>query len=411
MKQQAARQTQGLKDAFHLFNQVSEQLATTYLHLENRIGQLHEQLAAARSEKMAQLADKELLANRLERLLEALPAGVVVIDGNGIVQQSNGKTVGLVGEPLVGCAWHHIIDRAFSSSGSCDEAVLRDGRIVSISTSPLGDEPGQIIMLLDVTETRLLQEMLNRHQRLSAMGEMSASLAHQIRTPLASSLLYLSHLKQSQLSSEDYRRCVDKILSRLRHLDKLVNDMMVFAKGSQAGRDEIEMSSLLNELQLFTEPHLATHHCTMEINDACDGVIVQGNHNTLLSVLQNIVLNAVQACADNHGVHRRGRIKISAGQDQGNQGVKTIVILISDNGPGIPTDIKQKIFEPFFTTKPQGTGLGLAVVQAVVHAHNGTLWVDSTTTNGTTVGIRLPVYRNSPDSDESELHKCEVQNL
>ena len=131
----------------------------------------------------------------------------------------------------------------------------------------------------------------------------------------------------------------------------------------------------------------------------------------MLSVLQNIVLNAVQACADNHGVHRRGRIKISAGQDQGNQGVKTIVILISDNGPGIPTDIKQKIFEPFFTTKPQGTGLGLAVVQAVVHAHNGTLWVDSTTTNGTTVGIRLPVYRNSPDSDESELHKCEVQNL
>jgi len=400
MKQQAASQTQGLKDAFHLFNQVSEQLASTYLHLENRIGQLNEQLAAARSEKLVQLAEKELLANRLERLLDALPAGVLVIDGDGVVQQYNSKAMDLVGEPLTGCTWHHVIDRAFSSSGSCDEAALKDGRIVSISTSPLGEEPGQIIMLRDVTETRVLQDMLHRHQRLSAMGEMSASLAHQIRTPLASSLLYLSHLKQSQMTSYDYQRCVDKILSRLRHLDKLVNDMMVFAKGSQAGKDEIDISTMLKELQQITDPHVTANNCTLEINDACEGAMIQGNHNSLLSVLQNLVLNAVQAYAENNSTPRHGCIRISASQGRGTQGIKTIALLISDNGPGIPAEIQQKIFEPFFTTKPQGTGLGLSVVQAVVHAHNGTLWVDSTATSGTTIGIRLPVFQDIQSADD-----------
>ena len=400
MKQQAS-QTEGLKDAFHLFNQVSEQLASSYHHLENRIGQLNEELAAARNEKLIQLAEKELLANRLERLLDALPAGVLVIDGDGIVQQHNRRAIHLIGEPLAGITWHHVIERAFSSCGSCDEAILKDGRIVSISTNPLGEEPGQIVMLMDVTETRALQDMLNRHQRLSAMGEMSASLAHQIRTPLASSLLYLSHLKQSQMSSSDYQRCVDKILSRLRHLDRLVNDMMVFAKGSQAGTDEIDLSSLLVELQQVTDHHLNANHCTLEIDDDSNGVNIQGNYNALLSVLQNLVHNAVQAYTENIHESKTGNIRIRVDRDLQKKGIETIVMLISDNGPGIPPDVQEKIFEPFFTTKPQGTGLGLAVVQAVVHAHNGTLWIDSKPGEGTTIGIRLPVYRDAGEGKDT----------
>ena len=398
MKQQEASHTQGLKDAFHLFNQVSEQLASTYQYLENRIGQLNEELASARSERLVQLTEKECLANRLERLLDALPAGVVVIDGDGIVQQYNSQAIALIGEPLTGIAWRHVIERAFGALNGGDEATLRDGRIVSITTNPLGEEPGQIILLKDVTETRALQEMLNRHQRLSTMGEMMASLAHQIRTPLASSLLYLSHLKQSQRNSHDQQRYVDKILSRLRHLDRLVNDMMVFAKGGHACIDEINSSLLLQELQQVTEPHLASNHCTLEIRDGTHGIRLQGNHDTLLSVLQNLVLNAIQACSENNQASLPGSIRITACKDPENKGIKTLVVLISDNGPGIPADIRQKIFEPFFTTKPKGTGLGLAVVQAVIHAHNGTLWIDSSTNKGTTVGIRLPIYKESEEA-------------
>ena len=394
MKQQEASHTQGLRDAFQLFNQVSDQLASTYLHLENRIGQLNEELAAARSERLIQLAEKERLANRLERLLDALPAGVVVIDGDGVVRQYNSRTVELIGEPLKDIEWHHVIERSFGCSGNGDEAKLKDGRIVSISTNPLGEEPGQIIMLKDVTETRLLQEMLHRHQRLSAMGEMSASLAHQIRTPLASSLLYLSHLKRSKMTPEEHHRCVDKILSRLRHLDQLVTDMMVFAKGGHAGTDRIDSTSLLQELLQVAEPHLATSRCVLELHDDTKDCVLQGNHDALLSVLQNLVLNAIHACTERNVTSQPGLIRITASMDVEKKGIQTIVLLISDNGPGIPDDLKHKIFEPFFTTKPQGTGLGLAVVQAVIHAHNGTLWVDSKTGAGTTIGIRLPVCQD-----------------
>jgi len=397
MKQQEVSHTQGLQDAFHLFNQVSEQLASTYQYLENRIGHLNKELAAARSERLVQLAEKERLANRLERLLDTLPAGVVVIDGDGIVQQYNSRAIELIGEPLTGIAWHHVITRAFGSPGSGDEATLKDGRIVSISTNPLGEEPGQVIMLKDVTETRVLHEMLNRHQRLSAMGEMSASLAHQIRTPLATSLLYLSHLKQSQLAPQDYQRCVDKILSRLRHLDRLVNDMMVFAKGSSAGTDVINCSSLLNELQQVIEPHLVSNNCVLELHDDTEGVEFQGNHDAILSVLQNLMLNAIQACTENNQFSQTGRIGITACRDKENKGIKTVILLVTDNGPGIPEDLQQQIFEPFFTTKPHGTGLGLAVVQAVIHAHNGTVWIDSSMNNGTTIGIRLPVNHDDEE--------------
>ena len=397
MKQQELSHTQGLKDAFHLFNQVSEQLASTYQYLENRISQLNEELAAARNERLVQLAEKECLANRLECLLDALPAGVVVIDGDGIVQQYNSRAIELIGEPLTCIAWHHVIERAFGSLGSGDEATLKDGKIVSISTNPLGQEPGQVILLKDVTETRLLHEMLNRHQRLSAMGEMSASLAHQIRTPLATSLLYLSHLKQSQMAPQDYQRCVDKILSRLRHLDHLVNDMMVFAKGSSAGTDVINCSTLLNELQQVIEPQLVSNRCELALNDDTEGVNFQGNHDAMLSVLQNLVMNAIQACVEKNDPSQPGKITITACKDKENKGIKTLVLLISDNGSGIPENLQRQIFEPFFTTKPHGTGLGLAVVQAVIHAHNGTVWIESGKYEGTTIGIRLPVKQEGGD--------------
>jgi len=403
MKQQEANQAQGLKDAFHLFNQVSEQLTSTYQYLENRIGQLNDELAAARSERLAQLAEKECLANRLERLLEALPAGVVVIDGDGVVHQCNSRAVELMGEPLTGIQWRSIVERSFVSLAGGDEAVLKDGRIVSISTNPLGEEPGQILLLKDVTETRALQEMLNRHQRLSAIGEMLASLAHQIRTPLASSLLYLSHLKQSHMEPQDHQRCVEKILSRLRHLDHLVNDMMVFAKGGRCGTEVIDCSSLLRELQQVMEPHLVANHCVLEIEGDTHAIKLQGNHDALLSVLQNLVQNSIQACMTHNQstdkASQTGRIKVTACIDTEKKGIKTMVMLIKDNGAGIPDELQKRVFEPFFTTKSQGTGLGLTVVQAVIHAHNGTLWIDSKPGKGATVGIRLPVLDDAESAN------------
>ncbi|HWQ94297.1 MAG TPA: ATP-binding protein [Gammaproteobacteria bacterium] len=378
--------SQGLEDAFHVFTQVSEQLSASYLVLENRVAQLTDELAAARSERLLQLAEKERLANRLTHLLTVLPAGVVVLNGVGRIQEYNPLAVSLLGEPLLGLNWAAVAARAFAPElGEGQELLLRDGRRVSLSTSSLGTELGQILLLRDVTELHALQEGLSRHQRLSAMGEMVAALAHQIRTPLSAALLYTSQLASPQHDNADYRQYAGKVLSRLRHLERLVNDMLVFAKGGHFGADEIEVAVLLQDLQQAMDAPLSAAGCRLEVLDEAPGAKLYGNREALLSALQNLVSNATQACG------KGGRLQLLTQIVSDPHGAEAVNLLLSDNGPGIPDALLERIFEPFFTTRAQGTGLGLAVVQAIVRAHQGMVWVESEPGQGSTFGLRLPL--------------------
>ncbi|MBI3345262.1 MAG: PAS domain-containing sensor histidine kinase [Gammaproteobacteria bacterium] len=388
-------QAQGLEDAFHVFTQVSEQLSASYLVLENRVAQLTDELAAARSERLLQLAEKERLANRLTHLLTVLPAGVVVLNGAGRIQEYNPLAVSLLGEPLLGLNWAAVAARVFAPElGEGQELLLRDGRRVSLSTSSLGTEPGQILLLRDVTEVHALQEGLSRHQRLSAMGEMAAALAHQIRTPLSAALLYTSQLvthrdvlmsAAPQHDNADYRQYAGKVLSRLRHLERLVNDMLVFAKGGHFGAEEIEVAALLQDLQQATDAPLSVAGCRLEVLDEAPEAKLYGNREALLSALQNLVSNAMQACG------KGGRLQLLTHIVSDPHGSEAVNVLLSDNGPGIPDAVLERIFEPFFTTRAQGTGLGLAVVQAIVRAHQGMVWVESEPGQGSTFGLRLPL--------------------
>ena len=211
---------QDLQGAFNEFNAHADQLSATFQDLNAQIQSLTNELAQERDKSKQQLADKERYARRLSYLLSALPAGIIVLDMRGCIEESNPAAIELLGEPLDGELWREIIERSFQSgSQTGQEARLTDGRTVSISTCPRGDEPGQIILLMDVTETHFLQQALSRHQRLSAMGEMSAKLAHQIRTPLASALLYTSNMNKDTLSSQEREKFVGKTLSRLQHLE------------------------------------------------------------------------------------------------------------------------------------------------------------------------------------------------
>ena len=386
MKPAPIHQTQGLEDAFHVFTQVSEQLNASYIVLENRVAQLTDELAAARSERLLQLAEKERLANRLTHLLNVLPAGVVVLNGAGRIQEYNPLAVSLLGEPLLGLNWAAVAARVFAPQlGEGQELILRDDRRVSLSASSLGTEPGQILLLRDVTELHALQEGLSRHQRLSAMGEMAAALAHQIRTPLSAALLYTSQLVSPQHDSLDYRQYAGKVLSRLRHLERLVNNMLVFAKGGHFGADEIEVAVLMQDLQQAMDAPLAVAECRLEILNEAPKATLHGNREALLSALQNLANNAMQACG------KGGRLVLLAQTVSDPDGGEAIALLLSDNGPGIPDAVQERIFEPFFTTRPQGTGLGLAVVQAIVRAHQGVVWVESEPGQGSTFGLRLPL--------------------
>lgn len=398
MGQQNVRSTRELKDAFNLFNQASDQLVNSYRVLEDRVGQLTGELAIERSRRFFRDTDNEKMISRFEGLLDALPAAVIVLDGDGYVQQCNRAAIELIGEPLLSLLWRDVVSRAFQAPSQGDDVPLKDGRIVNIATRPSGDVPGQIILLTDVTEARAMQALLSRHQRLSAMGEMVASIAHQIRTPLASSLLYATHLQRNDLDHGRRARYAAQITSRLKHLENLVNDMLVFARGGNFTADQVKISVLMDELQQMMQPQLEESGCALEIVNSVD-VQVAGHHEALCAVLQNLVSNAIQACDaeddSNAASHIRGRVLVGCC----NLSEETIDIYVSDNGHGIPDNVKERIFEPFFTTKPQGTGLGLAVVQAIIHAHDGAIWVESSSKSvqphsGTTFVIRLPLLKD-----------------
>jgi len=378
------RPNTGLEEAFGVFSQVSERLASSYQALEARIAQLNDELAVARSERVQEQGENGRLSNRIEHLLSALPAGVVVLDGRGRVQEYNPAAVDLLGEPLSGVAWTDVIARAFvPRAHDGHEISLRDGRLVGVATRSLDPEPGQIVLIHDLTSTRRLQEQLARHQRLSSLGEMAASLAHQVRTPLATALLYVSHLNRPQLEESERLRVAEKMLSRLRHLERLVNDMLVFARGDAQQREIIALTPLLEEIQQALEPQLNAAACRLVLGARADGALLQGNREALAGALLNLATNAIQACGTG------GEIRLVAAVTRD----RMVEISVSDNGPGIPAELQERIFEPFFTTRADGTGLGLAVVQAVTRAHGGELQLDSAPGTGATFRLRLPLAR------------------
>jgi len=187
MPQGLATQRDQLEDAFQMFNQVSGQLVDSYQVLQSQVTRLSEELTASRGEQMRELAEKTRLANRITRLLETLPAAVVVLDGDAVIQQYNPAAKDLLPEISIGEYWMPLIESALAAEQSGEELWLRNGRLVSLTNRSLSPEPGSIHLLLDVTETRALQARIERQNRLSNMGEMAAQLAHQIRTPLSSS--------------------------------------------------------------------------------------------------------------------------------------------------------------------------------------------------------------------------------
>jgi len=214
---------------------------------------------------------------RLQTLLNALPAGVVVLDGRGMVNECNPAAIDLLGEPLLGESWRNVIERSFNPMPSGQDVVTNDGRIVNISTCPLGNNlPGQIILLQDVTVNRKLQAQLDQQKRLATMGQMAAQLAHQIRTPIASALLYASHLKKNNLSEKNRMRFADKILSRIKNLENLIKDMLLFSKNGMEQGIDLSIEQLFEtvknsiELNSPTQIEFSNHIISCTIFHCCN---------------------------------------------------------------------------------------------------------------------------------------------
>jgi two-component system sensor histidine kinase FlrB len=224
-----------LEQAFQTFNAISDQLQASYSALEQRVAALTEELESARRGRQREARNAERLAERLQLLLSTLPAGVVVVGDDGTIQDTNPAAVSILGAANTGESWQAVARRVFRPQLTPNgDWVRHDGRFVSLLVSQLSEDGAKIVLVTDVSDTRALEELVNRNHRLSAMGEMAASLAHQIRTPLAGALLYLSQCRKLP-APDDRAALLERGIERLRHLDRLVQDMLVFARGNGPG--------------------------------------------------------------------------------------------------------------------------------------------------------------------------------
>lgn len=220
---------------------------------------------------------------------------------------------------------------------------------------------------------------LARRERLSALGEVAAKLAHQLRTPLAAALLYVGHLARPGVREEDRVRFAEKSLGRLRYLERLIQDMLAFVKGQQGHPSVFAVSPLVEESIQVMEPQALANSVRLSSRVAAGPLSLRADRRAVLGALINLIENAVLASSPGAEV----RLDVE-------QGGAFVQFRIQDHGAGIPRENQGRLFEPFFTTRQEGSGLGLAIVKQTADAHGGWVECDSTPGEGSVFTLFLP---------------------
>jgi two-component system sensor histidine kinase FlrB len=353
--------SQALHRAFRSFAELSASLETSYRALESQVARLSVELGSTERARVAELEARERLAARMGRLLEVLPGGVLILDENGTILEANPAAISMLGDPLRGEPWAHVRARVVpSASPYGGDIALANGRWVSLSERPLASEAGSILLITDVTESHLVRELASRRERLAALGELAAKLAHQLRTPLAAAMLYATQLRNAPAS----RRAAlsERIVARLRSLEALIADMLGYARGGGNGVTELAVAGLLEDVAQTLAARLALGgRLTLRVRKP--GLVVCANRDAVCGALANLVENALDVIGPTADV-------VIEAADDPDAGVE---LRVSDNGPGVDTADRERIFEPFYSARAGGTGLGLAVARGVALAHGGTL--------------------------------------
>ena len=249
-----------------------------------------------------------------------------------------------------------------------------------------GCPEGIVVLFKDLTRIERMEEQAQLKDRLAALGHMAAGLAHEMRNPLASIRVTVDLLRKTSAADSDLDRKLRSILGDVQRLNQSVTDCLAFARPIRVEPQFVQIDDVLEKVlnQVVSLEH--THPFQTIRQFAPDLPRTWVDPQQLEIVFFNLLNNAIDAVR-----HRRGTIRISTGVERGAQGHDALVVMIADNGEGIPPDRLPKVFMPFFTTKGKGSGLGLANVKKIVDHLHGT--IDATSEPGveTRFSVRIPV--------------------
>jgi PAS domain S-box-containing protein len=259
----------------------------------------------------------------------------------------------------------------------------KDGSFYWVDTTivPFLDErqkPYQYMAIRsDVTERKRSEALLREQAALARLGEMAAVVAHEVKNPLAGIRGSLQVIGGRMPAESRDRQVVSDIVDRLDSLNNIVDDLLIFARPREPKVAPVVLQTLLQGTAALLKKDPA--HARIQLDIADTDAVIEADPAQLQLVLVNLFLNAAQATQE------AGHVRVNVRTENG-----ACRIAISDNGPGIPDDVRERIFEPFFTTKHRGTGLGLPTAKRVIERHGGTIDIDCPPAGGTVVTVSLP---------------------
>lgn len=322
-----------------------------------------------------------------KEIFEKEPSAIIVLDERGSVKKANAMALELLNvKELEGRKWYQVIGEVFAPKKDDGQLISTvDGKRLQVLTTPLSH--GQLVQMTDQTATRELTDKVNHMERLSSLGKMAASLAHQIRTPLSAAILYAANLGNERLPIQSRSVFQKKLMSRLEALEAQVSDILMYARSGEQSVKVLDAVDIVEDVTASVVSVVERAGAKLESNLGERPMTILGNVTALNGAIGNLVTNAVEAGAKN--------VKIVLEAAPHN-----VMISVENDGPKIDADVAKRIFEPFYTTKSNGTGLGLAVVAAVAKVHQGNIKLTSTDEK-TVFTMTIPKYEGALEPSES----------
>jgi signal transduction histidine kinase len=292
-----------------------------------------------------------------------------------------------------------IVAGAFEVSHLPNRAELRlkkTGKVIGYTLSlvkdPRGRDVGATLYFKDLTRVEQLEERERLRDRLAALGEMAAAIAHEVKNPLAGIEVMAGILKRQLPESQDAQNILADIIKEAKMANVIVQEVLAFVRPIRLELENVSLSDVIGDAVAMSDNHDKRGGARVAVDVPESLRPIHGDPHQLRQIFTNLLTNAFEA------MNGTGEVSITAtavegedeaGPDHGTG--PTIIVTVTDNGPGIPVDVMDRIFSPFFTTKPQGSGLGLAIVRKIVDAHDGRIDVSERSGGGTVFRVTLPV--------------------
>ena len=279
--------------------------------------------------------------------------------------------------------------------------VKRTNKVIGYTLSQVRDKRGRItgatLFFKDLTRVEQLEERERLRDRLAALGEMAAAIAHEVKNPLAGIEVMAGLLKRQLLDNQDAQSILKDIIKEAKMANAIVVEVLDFVRPIRLQVEDIRLDEVVRDAAQMAESHRSRGTIEVSLSFPADLPSLQGDPHQLRQIFTNLLTNAFEA------MNGTGRVAIAASQlpveeevavGSDVKAVPMIQVDVVDNGPGMAPDVMDKMFSPFFTTKPQGSGLGLAIVRKIVDAHDGRIDVSAGADGGARFRITLPVTGN-----------------